>query len=97
MRVAFLTNIVSPYRRPVFEQLAATEGWKLRLFVNARNEFDRKWTVDTSRLDVVRSRSFGIPRPVLSLRPEPFLQMITLHLPFGLWSDLVAFVRTRSS
>ena len=41
MRVAFLTNIVSPYRAPVFRRLAETPGWSLRVFVNAQSEFDR--------------------------------------------------------
>jgi len=91
MRVAFLTNIVSPYRRPVLERLAATNGWTLRVLVNSNSEFDRTWKVDTSKLDVVCSRSISIPRPVVSLRPKPFLQMITLHFPLGLWSDLRRF------
>ena len=41
MRVALLTNILAPYRMPVFHALAETPDWKLRVFVNAKSEFDR--------------------------------------------------------
>ena len=91
MKIAFLVNIISPYRRPVFERLADTEGWQLRVFVNAENEYDRSWKVKTNGLDVVRSRSLGIRRKVVSHEPIYFEQMITLHLPWGLWGDLARF------
>lgn len=52
MRIALLTNILSPYRMPAFRALAQTPGWKLRVFVNAESEFDRHWQVDTEGLDV---------------------------------------------
>ncbi|MHC5114567.1 MAG: glycosyltransferase [Planctomycetota bacterium] len=91
MRVAFLTNIVSPYRRPVFDRLARTPGWTFRVFVNASNEFDRNWQVDTSELDVVEPTTLSIPRRVRSREPIPFEQVITLHVPVGLWGALRSF------
>ena len=39
MRVALLTNILSPYRMPAFRALAHTPEWTLRVFVNAEGEF----------------------------------------------------------
>jgi glycosyltransferase involved in cell wall biosynthesis len=90
-RVAFLTNIISPYRAPVFRHLAQTPGWSLRVFVNAASEFDRSWSVDLAGLDVVRSRSVSIPRRVVSREPIVFEQVITLHVPTGLWADLRRF------
>ncbi len=52
MRVALLTNILSPYRMPAFRALAQTRDWKLRIFVNAQSEFDRHWEIDSQGLEV---------------------------------------------
>jgi glycosyltransferase involved in cell wall biosynthesis len=91
MRIAFVTNIVSPYRVPVLSDLARTPGWSFRVFVNAEREFDRPWEVDTQDLEVVRSRTFSVRRRVRSRIPVTFDQEIELHLPVGLWHDLAAF------
>ena len=77
MRVALLTNILSPYRMPAFRALGQTPGWRLRVFVNARSEFDRDWQVDNEGLDVVqlpgaarvrRGRTLHLPSPFAFLR-----------------------------
>ena len=39
----FLTNIVSPYRKPVFQ--SQIDDIDLRIFVDAHSEFDRDWEV----------------------------------------------------
>ena len=91
MKVAFLTNIISPYRLPVFERLAATPGWQFRVIVNAASEFDRAWQFQAKSLDWVPTRSVPIRRKVLSREPIAFEQIITLHLPIGLWPDLRRF------
>jgi glycosyltransferase involved in cell wall biosynthesis len=91
VRVAFLTNIVSPYRAPVFRPLAETPGWSLRVFVNARSEFDRQWAVNANSFDCVVSRSVSIRRRVRSRKPVPFSQVVTWHLPTGMWGDLRRF------
>ncbi len=88
MRVVFLTNIVSPYRRPVFERLANTPGWDFHVLTNAASEFDLSWDVDTQDLQVHQSKTWSIKRTVHSTDPVPFDQVITLHLPRSLWSDL---------
>ncbi len=91
LKVAFLTNFISPYRRPVFDRLAQTEGWDFRVFVNADGEFDRLWQSARSACPVTQSKGFAIKRKVISRRPVLFEQVITLHLPHGLWGDLKAF------
>jgi glycosyltransferase involved in cell wall biosynthesis len=91
VRVAFLTNIVSPYRKPVFERLARTPGWDFRVFVNAANERDRSWKVDLDGLNVVEPATISVPRRVRSCEPIPFAQVITMHLPVGLWGALRRF------
>ncbi len=82
MRVALLTNILPPYRVPVFRALAATPGWQLRVLLNARSEFDRSWEVEVDPggldLEIVKGVSF-----VRGGR--------TLHVPFGLFGALRRF------
>jgi glycosyltransferase involved in cell wall biosynthesis len=73
VRVALVTNIVPPYRVPVFRRLAETPGWRLRVFTSAETEFDRGWSADAGDLDVARVR--GVSR-VRNGR--------TLHVPLGL-------------
>jgi len=77
MRVALLTNILSPYRMPAFRALAQTPDWTLRIFVNAEREFDRHWEVDAQGLDVERlpgrsrvrkGRTLHFPSPLGLLR-----------------------------
>ena len=90
MRIAFTTNILSPYRRPLLQRLADTPGWQLRVFVDAEREFDRDWRVEEGELDVRRSRGLSIPRPV-RVPGQGFGQRITLHVPISLYAELEAF------
>jgi glycosyltransferase involved in cell wall biosynthesis len=80
MRVALLTNIVPPYRVPLYRALADTPGWQLRIFTNAHTEFDRSWQVDAAGLDVECVPSLSL---VAGHR--------TLHLPWGLPPALARF------
>lgn len=91
MRVAFLTNIVSPYRRPLLERLAATPGWDLRVFVDAEREFDRSWSVDTSGLSLSRTRSLSFKRRAQTPGAAGFEQVLTLHVPLSIPRDLARF------
>ena len=90
-RVAFLTNIVSPYRAPVFRALAQTPNWSLRVFVDSKTEFDRNWNVDTTQLDLSSPLCLSWKRIVRSAKPAPFKQVITLHLPIGLFFALARY------
>lgn len=80
MRVALLTNILAPYRVPVFRTLAATPAWQLRVFVNAQSESDRCWKVDPGPLDVELVRSVSFVRGGR-----------TLHVPLALFGALRRF------
>jgi glycosyltransferase involved in cell wall biosynthesis len=91
MRVALVTNIVPPYRVPVYEALAATTGWKLRIFVSSDSEFDRDWRVNAGSLDVVRVRSASLRRRVATRGRARFDQIVTLHVPIGLPAALRRF------
>lgn len=50
VRVAMVTNIPAPYRVPMYELLAATDGIDLKLFFCSGREPDRDWDVDPLRV-----------------------------------------------
>jgi len=91
MKVAFLTNIVSPYRRPVFQELAKTSGWDLRVLVNAKTEFDREWSGACEGVEVVQPKSWSIKRTRVSKGPVACPQVVEFHIPVGLWGELSRF------
>lgn len=91
MKVAFLTNIISPYRGPVFQALAATEGWDLRVFVNAETEFDRDWDSSCEGVDVVKARSISFRHKRIMTEPVRFEQITTRFVPTGMRRDLREF------
>lgn len=88
MRVAFLTNFVSPYRLPLFRELADSGDWDLHVVVNADTEFDRKWDVDVGDLKVVPTKSIRRRNVVQHEKPIRYEEVLTQYLPTGLWSDL---------
>ncbi len=91
MRVAFLTNVVAPYRVPLLEELATTPGWELRVFVNSRNEFDRHWSGVAAGVDVANTRTLSFRRRVRTTQPVACEQLVELHIPVSLWLDLARF------
>ncbi|MGE9290605.1 MAG: glycosyltransferase family 4 protein, partial [Puniceicoccales bacterium] len=84
-KVAFLTNIISPYRKPVFERLHETPEWDFTVYADARREFDRQWDVASESLKVIYPKCLSWKRKVKSTEPVLFEQTITLHIPFGLF------------
>ncbi|MEO0481458.1 MAG: glycosyltransferase family 4 protein [Planctomycetota bacterium] len=97
MKVAFLTNIISPYRSPVFQSLAKTEGWDLRVYVNSQTEFDRNWSGDCEGVDVVASKSWArkithvVEETDAQGKPCRIEQVTTRYVPVGLLGDLCRF------
>jgi len=90
-RVAFLTNIVSPYRKPVFQSLADAPGIELRVFVDAQSEFDRKWQVELSDLPIEQTHCFSWKQNEQTKGPISFQQTLTKHMPYGLPYQLKCF------
>jgi glycosyltransferase involved in cell wall biosynthesis len=89
VRVALSTNILAPYRVPVFRALAATPVWQLRIFTNAEREFDRNWRVDAGGLDVERVPSLALRQRFG--RGSAAALHTALHLPVGLFGALLRF------
>lgn len=90
-RVAFLTNIVSPYRKPVFQALADTPGIDLRVFVDAQSEFDRNWQVELSDLPMEQTHCFSWKKQEQTKGPISFQQTLTKHMPYSLPYQLKRF------
>jgi N-acetylglucosaminyldiphosphoundecaprenol N-acetyl-beta-D-mannosaminyltransferase len=90
-RVALLTNIVSPYRKPVFESLAKTPNWDLRIFVDAQTEFDRNWSVELDGIETTATPCCSWTRKTVTSGEIPYEQKLTQHLPYGLPFQLFKF------
>lgn len=88
MKTAFLSNIISPYRLPVFQKLSELLNHDFCVMINAQNEFDRNWDLSYQDLQVIQTPTWSIKRKVHSRDPIPFTQVITLHIPYGLWNSL---------
>jgi len=91
VKVAFLSNVIAPYRVPLFEELAATPGWQLCVFVNAGNEFDRSWSGVRTNVATKAVRSWSFRRTVATGGASANRQTVELHLPLSLLCDLRQF------
>lgn len=88
MRLAVLTNELPPYRRPVFEMLAAKGDIEVVAILNTLAEEGRNWegpgTMSGVEVRLTRSKS----RRVYQLREHRVKRERTLHLPLELMKDL---------
>lgn len=92
LRVALLTNENTPYRVPLYRELAATPDWDFRVFTCIDREFDRLWditdptgfkTKKSYSLRYIRRQKFGDSHEC-KVKKE-------VHLPFGIVSDVLKF------
>jgi glycosyltransferase involved in cell wall biosynthesis len=92
LRVALLTNENTPYRVPLYRELASTTGWDFHVFTCIDREFDRLWEVSepagfktkkSYSLKYMRHQDFG-HQQVCHVKKE-------VHLPIGIVTDLLKF------
>ena len=89
MRVSLLTNVLSPYRIPVFRELAATPGLELRILLSSRTElhwrkaFARAYEAGREQLDLEVVPGFSFERRVPMQREAGVSQRVATHLPYG--------------
>ena len=92
LRVALLTNENTPYRVPLYRELAATPDWDFHVFTCIDREFDRLWDVTeptgfktkkSYSLKYMRYQNFGADRQC-RVKKE-------VHLPIGVVSDILKF------
>jgi glycosyltransferase involved in cell wall biosynthesis len=97
MRVALLTNALPPYRLPVYRDLAATPGWRLRLLVSAQGEphwgdaWNEAYAEACASLEVEEVQSIGFERRQLTHRDAGVVQQVQTHLPWGAFGALRRF------
>lgn len=90
-RVAFLTNIVSPYRKPVFQKLNQSDAFDLKIFADAKTEFDRKWKVDYDELPIEQTDCFSWKQKEYTDGATRYEQTLTKHMPYGLLYQLYRY------
>ena len=86
MRVALLTNILPAYRVPVFRALAATPGWRLRVFLSSGSACP-----EAADFDIEMVRGWSFERRIASRGRARAAQVVTTHLPWGLPAALLRF------
>ena len=97
MRIAFLTNILTPYRLPVYTELAETPGFELRFLVGARTDpswegaYAGAFERGAEKLDVEVVKSFDRRRRVRVHNEVASSQWSTLQLPWGAFDALDRF------
>jgi glycosyltransferase involved in cell wall biosynthesis len=97
MRVALLTNILTPYRLPVYRDLAATPGWQLRILLCAAEEpgwqhvYEGAHEQGRAELDIEIAAGVSFRRRVRSHRAQASEQWATLHVPWGAFGALRRF------
>ncbi len=78
MRLAVVTNILTPYRIPLFEALAARVS-EFTVWLMATREENRQWQLGTPRFHVE-------VLPGMHVRPRG--RMVSLHVNYGMWRAL---------
>jgi hypothetical protein len=94
MRIALLANVFTPYRLPVYQDLAATPGFELRVMLSARTEYHWKrafadaYEAGRRQLSVEQVGGISLRRRVPLHRDSGTGDVVELHLPLGIPSAL---------
>lgn len=88
MKVAFLTNLIPPYHKPLFDLLTRHYS-QFRLFISTPMESNRPWLPEWSGLEVVVQKG-----PTLSRKwrhPRGFDDQVAVHFPTDTFQQLQRF------
>jgi glycosyltransferase involved in cell wall biosynthesis len=89
LRVALLTNENTPYRVPLYRELASTPGWDFRVYTCVDREHDRLWNIaDTNGFITKKSFSLSYKR---SQKVDGADLQRQVHFPLGIVSDVLKF------
>ncbi len=92
LRVALLTNENTPYRVPLYRELAATPGWEFQVFTCIDREFDRLWDVTaTDGFNTKQSYSLKYMRRQNFGEDQKCVVDKEVHLPVGIVPDMFKF------
>jgi glycosyltransferase involved in cell wall biosynthesis len=85
LRVAFLTNLIPPYHKPVLDCVARRYG-SLRVLLSTPMEANRPWKLEWQGLDVVVQKTWTLAG---SWRhPGGFSEPLRVHLPLDTFAQL---------
>ena len=87
-RVAFLTNIIPPYHKPLLDRLSRRYA-HMRILLSTRMESNRAWRLEWKGLDVVVQKTLTLNR--LWRHPKGFRERLYIHLPIDTISQLRRF------
>jgi glycosyltransferase involved in cell wall biosynthesis len=88
LRVAFLTNLIPPYHKPVLHELARRYR-ALRVLLSTPMESNRPWKVDWDDLDVVVQRTYTTKG--VWHHPRGFSEPLAVHIPLDTVQQLRQF------
>jgi|GEM_PF-299859 len=88
LRIAFLTNIIPPYHRPVLDLLAAHYG-ALRVLLSTPMESNRPWKPTWGGLDVIIQKTITLKGRWR--HPNGFSEPLAVHLPIDTFRQLGKF------
>ena len=88
LRVAFLTNLIPPYHKPVLHALARRYQ-ALRVMLSTPMEANRPWKVDWDDLDVEVQHTYT--RKGVWRHPRGFSELLSVHIPLDTLSRLRRF------
>ncbi len=88
VKIAFLTNMVPPYHKPVLKLLTQRYGG-LRIFISTAMEANRPWKAEWKGLDVVVQK--GLSFDSGWRHPKGFSEAVTVHVPLDTISQLARY------
>ncbi len=88
MRVAFLTNLIPPYHKPLY-RLLSRQYSNFRLFISTAMEANRPWLPEWNGLDVVVQNGLTIRRKWR--HPSGFQEPAAIHFPLDTFGQLYRF------
>ncbi len=88
LRLAFLTNIIAPYWKVIFDSLSPRYKG-MRVFVSTRMEANRAWEVNWQGLDVVLQKTITLKRRWR--HPVGFSEPLYVHFPLDTVQQLRSF------
>ncbi len=88
VKLAFLTNLIPPYHKPLLKLLAARYTG-FRVFISTPMEANRPWAPEWSGLDVVVQRGLHFKRSWL--HPRGFGEAVTVHFPLDTIAQLARY------
>jgi glycosyltransferase involved in cell wall biosynthesis len=83
-KVLLVTNIIPPYRVPLYECISKVENLDLKLIALAENEANREWQIAKDQIKLNYSVLSGIHKFIQS-------REIAIHLNWGLWKAILRY------